>query len=270
MTFFRKCCAFIQKDLISETSYKFSFFLQFFGIFVSTLVFFFLSKLFEGRDIPYLKPYGGNYFAFVLIGIAFSNYLTVAIRGLAQSIRQAQMMGTLEALLVTQTEIPTIILGSSLYKYIFTSIQVIVYLMLGTIVFGVNFSQANYFGALLILILTVTSFNCIGIISASFIMIFKKGDPITWLFTSISWLLGGVYYPIQVLPDWLEKLSYFLPITYSLEGMRLALLQGYELKTLLPNIFALLIFSVLLLPLSLLIFKYAVKKTKINGSLAQY
>lgn len=270
MNSFRKSMAFIHRDFITETSYKFSFFLQFFGILLSILIFFFLAKLFEGREIPYLKQYGSNYFAFVLIGIAFSTYLNVAVRSLSKSIREAQMMGTLEALLVTQTEIPTIILGSSIYSYIFATVQVVVYLLLGVFVFGVNIGGANYFGAILILILTVTSFSSMGIISASFIMILKKGDPIAWLFTSLSWLLGGVYYPIEVLPDWLEKLSYLLPITYSLNGMRLALLQGGSLKILAPNIIALLIFSIVLLPVSLFIFRYAVRKAKVNGSLSQY
>ena len=268
--FFRKCWAFVYRDFINETSYKLSFFLQFFGIFISILVFFFLSKLFEGREIAYLKPYGGNYFAFVLIGIAFSNYLMVAVRSLSKNIRDAQIMGTLEALLVTQTEIPTIILGSSIYSYLFTSFQVIVYLLLGVFVFGVNFGNANYLGAVVILLLTITSFSSIGILSASFIMIFKRGDPITWLITSLSWLLGGVFYPIQVLPSWLEKLSYLLPITYSLEGMRLALLQGYSINNLAHNIIALLIFSIVLLPVSIFIFSKAVKRAKVDGSLAQY
>jgi ABC-2 type transport system permease protein len=268
--FFIKCWAFLKRDFINEISYKFSFFLQFFGVFLSIAVFFFLSKLFEGQEIPYLKPYGGNYFAFVLIGIAFSNYLNVAVRSLSKSIRDAQMMGTLEALLVTQTELPTIILGSSLYSYFFTSFQVFIYLILGVFVFGVNLGAANYIGAMIILVFTITSFGSIGIISASFIMMFKRGDPITWLVTSLSWLLGGVFYPVQVLPSWLETLSNLLPITHSLNGMRLALLQGYTLKELMPSILALLLFTIFLLPVSVFIFTKAVKRAKVEGSLAQY
>ena len=270
MEFISKCLAFFKRDLTSELSYKFSFFLQFFGIFISILIFFFLSKLFTGNEIPHLKPYGGNYFNFVLIGLAFSNYLNVAVRSLAKNIREAQMMGTLEALLVTPTEIPTIILGSSLYSYFFTSFQVLIYLLLGGLLFGVDFGSANYPAAFLILLLTITSLSSVGILSASFIMIFKKGDPITWIFSAGSILLGGVYYPIQVLPVWLKNLSYLLPITHSLEGMRLALLQGHSVQQLSGNIIALVIFSILLIPLSLLVFKKAVNKAKIDGSLSQY
>jgi ABC-type multidrug transport system permease subunit len=65
---------------------------------------------------------------------------------------------------------------------------------------------------------------------------------------SVSTLLGGVLYPITVLPIWLQIFSYLLPITYSLRGMRHALLQGYSLAALSLDILALAMFSVVLLP----------------------
>ncbi len=268
--FIEKPIAFLWRDFINETSYKFAFFMQFVGIFISTLTFFFLSKLLGSVGVSYLKPYGGNYFSFVLIGIAFYSYLGVSMRSLSESIREGQMLGTLESLLVTQTEIPTIILSSSLYSFIWASFRVAVYLMLGAFVFDVDLGNANLLGALLILILTIISFSSFGIMSASFIMIMKRGDPISWIFTGISGLLGGLYYPISVLPDWLRNISYLLPVTYSLEGMRLALLKGYSLRELMPNIVALVIFSIILLPLGILIFGYAVKRAKIDGTLTQY
>lgn len=268
--FIEKPLAFVWRDFINETSYKFAFFMQFFGIFISTLTFFFLSKLLGDVGVSYLKPYGGNYFSFVLIGIAFYSYLGVSMRSLSESIREGQMLGTLESLLVTQTEIPTIILSSSLYSFIWASFRVAVYLMLGAFVFDVDMGNANLIGALLILILTIISFSSFGIMSASIIMIMKRGDPISWIFTGISGLLGGLYYPISVLPDWLRNISYLLPVTYSLEGMRLALLKGYTLSELMPNIVALVIFSIIMLPLGILIFGYAVKRAKIDGTLTQY
>ena len=85
------------------------------------------------------------------------------------------------------------------------------------------------------------------------------------LFMSISELFGGVLFPIAVLPGWLQKISYILPITYSLNGMRHALLQGYSLHALAPDITALTVFSVVLVPWGLLTFKYAVKKKSEGG-----
>ena len=270
VSFIEKSLAFLWRDFINEASYKFAFFLQLVGILVSMITYFFLSKLLGDIGVSYLKPYGGNYFSFILIGVAFFSYLRISIDGISKSIREGQMLGTLEALLVTQTGIPTIIISSSLYSFIFASFKVAVYLLLGVFVFGVNMGNANFAGALLILLLTIISFSSFGILSASFVMVLKRGDPISSIFTSVSGILGGLYYPVSVLPGWLQKLSYLLPVTYSLEGMRLALLQGYSLRELMPNIVALLLFSIIMLPLSIFIFGYAVKRAKIDGTLTQY
>lgn len=269
-TYAIKPLAFIWRDFINEASYKFAFSLQFFGIIISALSCYFLSRLFGDANIPFLKPYGGNYFAFVIIGVAFFSYLDVAISGLSKTIREGQTLGTLEALLVTQTDISTIIISSSLYSFILATVRIGIYLVFSVMVFGLRIGQANVVSALIMLILTVISFSSLGIISASFIMVLKRGDPITWVITGTSALLGGVYYPISVLPDWLQFVSHLLPITYSLEGLRMAILQGYTLGELLPNIVALLVFSIIMLPLSFTIFNYAIKIAKRDGSLAQY
>jgi ABC-2 type transport system permease protein len=138
------------------------------------------------------------------------------------------------------------------------------------VVFGIDIGQANLTGAFVILLLTITSFTSVGIISASFVMVLKRGDPVAWLFTGLSALLGGLYYPVSVLPEWLRYVSYLLPVTYALEGMRLALLKGYSLHELLPDIIALALFSCIMIPLSIAIFGYAVKRAKKEGSLTQY
>jgi ABC-2 type transport system permease protein len=268
--FMGKPLAFVWRDFIDDMSYKFAFLMQFINIFISTAIFFFLSKLLGNLGDAYLKPYGGNYFSFVLIGIAFYSYLGVSMRALTATIRKGQMLGTLEALLVTQTEIPTIILSSSIYSFIWASVKVAIYLLLGALVFGADMGNANIAGAFVVLVLTIISFGSLGILSASFIMVLKRGDPVSWVFGGISGLLGGLYYPVSVLPGWLQTLSYLLPVTYALEGMRMAVLRGYSLSALMPNILALLVFSVIMLPLSIMAFGFAVKKAKRDGTLTQY
>jgi len=268
--YIEKPLAFLWRDFINDKSYKFAFSTQLVGILVTTLTFFFLSALLGETGISYLKPYGGSYFSFVLIGIALYNYLKVSMMDISKSIRDGQMLGTLEALLVTQTGVSTIILSSSLYSYLLATLRVVVYFLLGIFVFGIHIGNANLTGAFVILILTIGSFSSLGIISASFVMVLKKGDPVSLLFASISGLLGGVYFPISVLPDWLKIFSYLIPVTYSLEGMRMALLKGYSFQELMPYIMALFVFSAIMIPLSLWIFVKAVKRAKRDGTLTQY
>jgi ABC-2 type transport system permease protein len=266
----RKPLAFVKRDLSLMLSYRLSFFLQFFGIFFSVLMFFFIARLFGQAATPYLAAYGGDYFSFVLVGIAFSGYLGVAMGSFSSSIRRGQMMGTLEVMLVTPTRLSTILVSSSLWSFAFTSLRIVVYLVVGALVFGVNLSHANWLAALLIQVLTILSFGSLGIISASFIMAFKQGNPLNMVLGTASSLLGGVYYPITVLPVWLQPFSHLLPITYSLRAMRLAVLQGYSLSALAPDVLILAVFAIVLFPLSLVAFRLGVQKAKMEGSLTQF
>ena len=270
MSVVRKPLAFISRDIIEEASYKLAFLMRIGGVFLASFTFFFLSKLIGKGTVPYLQPYGGDYFSFVLIGIAFAGYNQMALSGFSRRIREAQMKGTLEAVLLTQTSIPTIVLCSALYTFIWTSFTVVLYLLVGVVVLGVRMSGANLPGALLVLVLTVASFSGVGIISASFVMVFKKGDPLAFTLTAASFLLGGVYYPVAVLPSALQKISYILPIRHSLDAMRLCLLRQASFKMIAPNVIALTVFSAILLPLGFLCFQYAVKRAKIAGSLTHY
>jgi ABC-type multidrug transport system ATPase subunit/ABC-type multidrug transport system permease subunit len=266
----RVAVAFLRRDVLMEMSYKFSFLLQFIGIFFSVAVFYFVSQMLGVNAIAYLEPYGGNYFSFVLIGIAFSGYFSVGLSSFSQSLRNAQTTGTLEAMLSTPTGISTIILSSSQWSYLMTTMRVVVSLAMGVFLLGVDLGDSNFAAALLILFLTVISFSSLGIIAASFIMVLKRGDPVTWIFGVFSNLLGGVYYPITVLPEWLQKIAGLLPITYSLRSMRLALLKGAGFEELKIDFLVLTIFCIVLLPLSLLTFRFAVERARRDGSLAHY
>jgi len=83
----------------------------------------------------------------------------------------------------------------------------------------------------------------------------------------ISGLVGGMMYPVSVLPGPLRLLARLIPVTCSLEGMRAALLAGAGWRELWPSIVALLLFAVILIPLSFVVFAWALRRTKVTGTL---
>ncbi len=261
--------AFLQRDVRDALTYKFAFVYSLLGIFMSSATFFFVSRL-VAPGTPALKAYGGDYFSFAMVGLAFSSLLGVFQEGLPAVIRNAQMSGTLEALLVTQTSIPTILVGSSLYSLAFTSVRTVVHLVLAMAVFGMRLGRVNWPGVVLVFALTALCFLSVGILSASFILVYKVGNPLSWVFSSVSGLLGGVVFPVAILPAWLRWASYLLPVTYSLDGMRKSLLSSAGLVKVLPDIAVLAAFNAILLPLSIVTFRMAVRKAKRDGTLTHY
>lgn len=267
LNLFRKPFAFLKRDVLINASYKSVFIFDFISIAFSVFTFFFLAKLFADKAGGYLVSYGGDYFSFVLIGIAFSGYLTAAMGSFTQAISEEQANGTLEAILLSPTKISTVLICGSIWNFIFTSLRVIVYLLLGRLFFGLNLTNINLASSIIILILTIISFSGLGIMSCAFVLVLKRGDPINWLFNGLSRFFSGVYFPVAILPLWMQKLSLLLPLTYSLEAMRKSLILGSSIKELMPQILALSIYTMLFLPLSILSFKAAIKKAKKDGSL---
>ena len=265
-----KLGAFIRRDFLQATSYRFSFLSQFGSMFLVMLSLFFLSTLLESAFLPQLEAYGGDYFSFVLIGISMAIYTSMALHSLRKIIRSYQTRGTLEALLGTRTGLPTILLGSSLYGLILGTVQVVGFLVLGVVVFGAQIGFSNAIGAVIAMLLTIAAMVGIGIISSAFIIMFKKGDPVSMVVNGGNLLLAGVVYPVAVLPTTLQYLSKFLPMSHGLEAMRMALLTDADLADIVPSLLTLGAFAAVLIPVSLLFFEFSLNRAKLEGSLSHY
>lgn len=266
----KKLWAFLKRDFLIETSYRFSMVLQ-----VGSIIFTIASYYYMARFVGGSRFSGGNvraedYFAFVLIGVAVHEYLTTSLDAFSRAIRESQVAGTLGALLSTQTSLVAVILLSAAYPFLWTSFVVVLYLALGMGIFGAHFALGDWSAAVLILALSIISFSGLGTLSASFIMIFKRGNPIVWLFGGLSWLLGGVLYPVTVLPWWLRRASALLPITYTIEGLRAALLREAPWSELWHSVGPLMLFALVVFPLGVASFQFAARYTKIAGTLEQY
>ncbi len=266
----RMLLAFLRRDWQIERSYRLAFVLQLARMAFNVAVFYFLGRVVNSIDIASLRAYGGDYFAFVLVGLAMGDYFGLALTEFSQRIRQEQTLGTLEAVLTAPVRLETVVFGSVLWGYLLTTLRLLLYLAAGAALGRLHLRQANLPAALTALALSVAVYSSLGVLAASFVMVFKRGDPVTWLFQAVSNMLGGMYYPVEVLPPLLQGMAAFLPVTYSLRAMRLALLEGASWTALRGDIGMLALFASLLLPFSLAVFRWAVRRARRDGTLVGY
>jgi ABC-2 type transport system permease protein len=146
----------------------------------------------------------------------------------------------------------------------------VLYLAVGSVLYGVSLGKANVPGSIILFFLTVMCFMGIGILWSSIVMVVKRGEAIITSFGYVVLLLGGVLFPSSVLPSWLQKAAELIPLKHALEGMRLALLMGADLPSLAPIMFKLGAFAAVLLPAGLFSFSLAVQAAKRNGSLTEF
>ena len=267
MRILRKIAAFFWRDFTIARGYRGALVLETVEALFGVATFFYLSRFIDSPELDRALPAGSNYFAFALVGFAFFDYLSVALSAFDSSIEEARQNRTLEALLVTQTPLTVILAGSAAYPFVALALRTALYLGWGALFFGFLPRTANWPGAVLILAASILAFAGLGVLSASYQILFKRGNPAKWVVLGVSGLVGGMMYPVAVLPSPLQLLARLIPVTYSLEGMRAALLSGAGWDQLWRPLVALLIFAAILIPLSFAVFSWALRRTKVTGTL---
>ena len=171
----RRVFAFVARDFRLFVSYRMQFFLRIISVLAVVTTLFFISKIFAGFTDPQYSQWRDP-LATWLTGLAVLNYFMTGFSSLANSIRQEQTQGTLESMLLTPINLPTVIVASSAWDFLETTFFSFLYLFFGRVFFGVQF-RGSFFLAVLFLLLTTVVLACLGILSASFAMVFKRGDP---------------------------------------------------------------------------------------------
>ena len=253
--------AFFLRDLATDASYRTSFVLETIDVGVAAAAFYFLARVLGTR-----RPAGYDAFAFLLVGMAVNNGMTAAVTCFAQAVRTDQQTGTIKAVLVWPVPAPVLLLCASVYPMARAGLSVCLYLAAGAAL-GVSFGGANLGAAAVLFVLALLAFAAMGLVSAAFAMVLKRGDPLLWFFGAVSWLLGGVFFPVDVLPGALRAAARLLPITYALDGLRASLLAGAGLSAVRGDVLVLGGVALVGLPLAALALDAAIAHGKRAGTL---
>jgi ABC-2 type transport system permease protein len=262
--------AFIQREMAALGGYRAAFFIRLLGLGLAVGSMIFLARFVGAAANPHLAGYGGNYLGFMVLGVLAAEFQQVGVSGLAQRIRTAQMMGTLEAELATPAP-PWMVLGAPpMYEFGAAALKSTAYLVAATFLLGLDLRRANWASVALAVPLVIAAFSGLGLLAAGTTMLVRRLNPVAMVIGSLSFFLSGVLYPVTVLPDWLRAIGRLLPLTHTLAVLRGALLVGAGPAALADSFVALLIFAGVLAPVGAGIFAFALRRARIDGSLSHY
>ncbi len=258
---------FFARDLRIASTYRSPFVLEAIEALFAAAMFYYVARFVDSPGLRESLPQGNTYFAYSLVGFLFFDYLNAALDTFERSLMEARDTGTLEPLLVTQVPLTVILTGSALYPFVATTLRVAVYVGWGALLFGFPLRSANWLSVAVVLIATILAFSGLGIFSASYLLLFKRGNPARWFVVGISSIVGGMLFPVSILPPWLQFVARLNPVTYALDAMRAALLDGANLFVIAKPLLVLLVFAAILLPASAATFAWALRRTKMTGTL---
>jgi ABC-2 type transport system permease protein len=256
------------RDARIALSYPVQFWLTWLGVGVSVATAYLISRLIAPSQNFGFGGHSSSYFDYLVVNLAFVGFQSIGLVTFAKAIRDGQLYGTIEVVLATPTPVSVFVLSAGLWAFTMTAIEATLYLIIA-LFFGLNLHNVNVISALVFIVLAIASMSPFGVLSAAAVMVFKQTGPVEFFMTSMANIFGGVFLPVSKLPLFIQYVSWMLPITHALNGIRGAV-NGASLTQLMPDVIWLLVESIVLLPLSLLIFKRAVHVARIDGTLGQY
>jgi ABC-2 type transport system permease protein len=146
------------------------------------------------------------------------------------------------------------------------SIGMVPVTLLAIAFFGFNLWSLGLALAAFFVNLILTSWS-IGIFVAGLLLRNGMGaESLAWTIMFLFLPLTCVYYPVAVLPHWLQIVSWSLPPTYVFEGMRALLIQHVFRGDLMLEAFA---FNLVLFAAASLAFRWLLHSARLHGTLLQ-
>src|SRR6267378_5214187 len=205
---------------------------------------------------------------YLLVGTIAWRFLGIIFENIGEVIAWERWEGTIEYTFMSPVPRLTHLLGmcvATLVRALAFSIGILAAV---TLFVPVDLSRANAVSALVLLAVGALAFIGLGIASASFpLMWTEKGLQMAYIVQAVVLLVSGVYYPVSVLPAWMQVLSTISPATYVIRGMRDALLDGADLAAVWPNLWPALVVGAISIPLGLRLFLWAERYAKRTGRL---
>ena len=212
-------------------------------------------------DIPYFTLY-------LLLGTLVWHFLSGIFNAVSEVIAWERWEGTIEYTLMAPVHRWVHLIGQTSYALLWSLITTIIIGTVTALFFEIDLSGANLPGALLVLLVGSISLTGVGIVASILPLMYpERGAQMTHIIQASFLLVSGVYYPVSVLPEWMQVLARLSPVTYVLDGIRGSIMDGMPTAELMQYIWPLVLFGVISLPLGVWAFMRAEAYAKRTGRL---
>jgi ABC-2 type transport system permease protein len=204
----------------------------------------------------------------LLIGAVVWAYLGIIFEILTETVAWERWEGTIEYTFMAPLARPVHLFGMGLFAIAYGIVRAVLLFAVVAAFFDLDMPNANFVAALVVLAIGSISFVGIGMMTAVLPLISpEKGTQLGFVAQGMLLVVSGVYYPVSVLPEWMQWLATISPATYALDGIRDAILEGDGLTAMWDEIWPLLVIGAVSIPLGLEVFRRGERYAKRHGKL---
>jgi ABC-2 type transport system permease protein len=205
--------AYLRLDIVEDLMFPASVAFRYVAVLVPVVVYLFQAQFLHAQAL----------YTSTLIGISVAAALQDALTGFTARLQFAQERGTLETYLVEPVPWRLIPIAMNVWRSVMGMVTAGLMLGVGCLLGGARINIAGLPAFVLVLVLGVAACNAVGLLAASFMVLFKRGEPIIALYGLAASFLGGALFSIDVLPGWLRWMSYLVPHAYVISAERVLL-----------------------------------------------
>jgi ABC-2 type transport system permease protein len=204
----------------------------------------------------------------LLVGAVIWAYLGIIFEILTETVAWERWEGTIEYTFMAPLSRPVHLIGMGLFAVAYGLVRASLVFGVVAAFFGLHMPDANFVTALLVLGIASVSFIGVGMMTAVLPLISpEKGTQLGFMAQGVMLVVSGVYYPVSVLPAWMQAISTISPATYALRGIRAAILEGATPADVWGDIWPLLLIGAVAVPLGLWVFRRGELYAKRHGKL---
>jgi ABC-2 type transport system permease protein len=204
----------------------------------------------------------------LLIGAVIWAYLGIIFEILTETVAWERWEGTIEYTFMAPLSRPVHLIGMGLFAVAYGVVRASLIFGVVAAFFSLHMPHADFGTALVLLAIASISFIGIGMMTAVLPLISpEKGTQLGFMAQGVMLVVSGVYYPVSVLPGWLQAVSRISPATYALRGIRHAILNGASVGGVWGDIWPLLVIGAVSVPLGLAVFHRGEIYAKRHGKL---
>jgi ABC-2 type transport system permease protein len=265
-----KVGAFVRRDFLITLSYRAAFVGDAVQIAMQVVLFAMVAKVIDESKLPTYNGAHAGYLEFVIVGLAVTMITGTLLARVAIAVRQEQLIGTFEALMVTPTRMVTLQAGAAAIDVIQVPLRIGAYLAAVGLAFGLHLHASGILPALAIVALFAPFVWGLGLLSAGLMITFRRGGRALGSLVTGLGIAAGVYFPLSVLPDWLEGVAEINPFATVVEALRETLIGGTGWDAVDTGILMLIPFGAATLLLGTVAFHAAVDRERRRGTLGAY
>ena len=204
----------------------------------------------------------------LLVGAVIWAYLGIIFEILTETVAWERWEGTIEYTFMAPLSRPVHLFGMGAFAVVYGVVRAVLLFGVVAAFFTLHLPKADYVAALVLLVVASISFIGIGMMTAVLPLISpEKGTQLGFVAQGVLLVVSGVYYPVSVLPGWMQALAKVSPATYALRGIRDAILDGAGIGALWVDIWPLLLIGLVAIPLGLETFRRGERYAKQHGKL---